>query len=115
MIDVKKVAHLARLAISDEEEKLYKGQLSSIFKHFEEIASIDTKNVEPLITPTDTKLVFREDHREVVLTVACDEQRRRVWPQLSDLLQQSQSVHARHLNIAHNRIVIVLPDQLESL
>ncbi len=69
MIDVKKVAHLARLAISDDEEKTYKAQMSTIFKHFEEIASVDTKNVEPLITPTDMKLVFREDKREVVLTV----------------------------------------------
>lgn len=69
MIDVKKVAHLARLSISAEEERTYQAQLSSIFKHFEEIASVETKDVEPLITPTEMKLVFREDQREVVLTV----------------------------------------------
>lgn len=69
MIDVKKVAHLARLSITAEEERKYQEQLSSIFKNFEEIASIDTKNVEPLVTPTDMALVFRADKQETLLTV----------------------------------------------
>lgn len=61
MIDVKKIAHLARLSITADEEKRFGEQMSSIFKHFEEIASIDTSNVAPLVTPTDMKLVFRAD------------------------------------------------------
>jgi aspartyl-tRNA(Asn)/glutamyl-tRNA(Gln) amidotransferase subunit C len=69
VIDVKKVAHLARLAITEEEEKTYQSQLSAIFEHFKEIAAIDTQGVEPLVTPTEMSLVFREDQREVVLTV----------------------------------------------
>ena len=69
MIDVKKIAHLARLSITAEEEKLYQEQMSSIFKHFEEIASIDTTGVEPLVTPTDMKLVFRVDKKEILQTV----------------------------------------------
>ncbi len=69
MIDVKKIAHLARLSITPQEEKMYQEQMSSIFKHFEEIAAIDTTNVEPLVTPTEMKLVFRHDKKEILQTV----------------------------------------------
>jgi len=66
VIDVKKIAQLARLSITTEEEKLYQDQMPSIFKHFEDIAEIDTTNVEPLVTPTDMKLVYRHDKKEVL-------------------------------------------------
>jgi aspartyl-tRNA(Asn)/glutamyl-tRNA(Gln) amidotransferase subunit C len=61
VIDVNKVAHLARLAITPGEEKKYQEQLTSIFKYFEEISALDTKGVEPLITPSEIALQFRED------------------------------------------------------
>jgi aspartyl-tRNA(Asn)/glutamyl-tRNA(Gln) amidotransferase subunit C len=69
VIDVKKIAQLARLSITSEEEKMYGEQMSSIFKHFEEISAIDTKDVEPLVTPTDMKLVYRHDKKEVTQSV----------------------------------------------
>ena len=67
MIDanaVNKVAGLARLQLTDEEKKLYAAQLSAILGYFEQIAKIDTKNVLPLVTPTDVEAFWREDELE---------------------------------------------------
>lgn len=61
MIDVKKVASLARLSLSPEEESKYQSQLADVFKHFEEVSQIDTKGVEPLVTPTQLEEFWRED------------------------------------------------------
>lgn len=66
MIDVQSVAHLARLTLSLDEEKAFEAQLSSIVQHFSEVEAVNTSNVEPLITPTDMALVFREDQTGAV-------------------------------------------------
>lgn len=60
-VDIAKVASLARLKITPEEQKTFAPQLESIFDHFEKIASIDTEGVEPLVTPTDMEVVYRDD------------------------------------------------------
>lgn len=62
MIEVGKVAELARLKISENEASSYKQQLEAIIKHFEEIRAIDTANVEPMITPSEIELYIREDN-----------------------------------------------------
>lgn len=69
MIDVKKVAQLARLKISEKEEPHYQQQMTAVLKYFSEVAEIDTQNVEPLVTPSDIELVFREDKAAVEITV----------------------------------------------
>ncbi len=69
MIDVRKVAQLARLQILSNEEPQYQAEMESILKYFEEVSAIDTQGVEPLITPTDIELVFREDKRMTEQTV----------------------------------------------
>lgn len=61
MIDVKKVALLARLEITDEEEALYKKQIPSILQYFEKISVLDTSGVEPLVTPTPMVQTLRID------------------------------------------------------
>lgn len=68
MINVKKVAELARLHIQPEEESQYQSQLSAIFKYFEEVAQIDTAGVEPLVTPSEIEQVWRADEAKVELT-----------------------------------------------
>ncbi len=68
MIDVQSVAKLSRLLLTEDEEKAFETQLSSIVKYFSEIEVIDTKEVEPLITPTDMAFHFREDKVQVVQT-----------------------------------------------
>lgn len=68
MIDVKKIAQLARLQISEAENKMYKVQMDEIFKFFEEISSVETKGIEPLVTPSEIEQVFRADKKEVFET-----------------------------------------------
>lgn len=64
MIDKKTVEHiakLARLSLSDKETNDLAQQLSKILGHFEQISKIDTKGIEPLVTPTDMEEFWRED------------------------------------------------------
>lgn len=58
---VQKVAELARLKLTDDEIKAIAGQLKAVLENFEQIAAVNTKDVEPLVTPTDLKVHFRED------------------------------------------------------
>ncbi|MBR7554036.1 Asp-tRNA(Asn)/Glu-tRNA(Gln) amidotransferase subunit GatC [Allobacillus sp. GCM10007491] len=59
--DVKHVANLARLAITDEEAEKYSEQLSSIINFSEQLSEVDTSNVKPMTHVLDMKNVFRED------------------------------------------------------
>lgn len=59
--EVARVAHLARLSLTAEETKKLATQLSSVLGHFEHVAKVDTTGVEPLVTPTDMKHVWRPD------------------------------------------------------
>lgn len=64
MIDRKTIEHIAKLArlyITEEEAQQYGEQLKKVLNHFEKVSTIDTKGVEPLITPTDVKPYWRED------------------------------------------------------
>lgn len=60
-MDINKVAQLARLTLSEEEQKAFTEQFDSILNYFEQIKNVDTSNVEPMITPTDIALYLRED------------------------------------------------------
>lgn len=59
--DVRHVALLARLHLSDTEEQELAAQLDQILGYFEVLANLDTEGVEPTahIAPIDTP--FRED------------------------------------------------------
>ena len=46
-IDVKYVAHLARLALSPDEDKQLGAQLGSILGYIEKLRELDVTNVEP--------------------------------------------------------------------
>jgi aspartyl-tRNA(Asn)/glutamyl-tRNA(Gln) amidotransferase subunit C len=46
-IDVKYVAHLARLALTPEEEKKLSAQLGNILGYIEKLRELDVTNVEP--------------------------------------------------------------------
>ena len=48
-MDVKKVAKLAHLEITDAEVELYTPQLAEIVKYVEQLNELDTENVEPAI------------------------------------------------------------------
>jgi len=46
-IDVKKVAKLANLKLTPEEEEKYSAQLSKILDYIEQLNQVDTSDVEP--------------------------------------------------------------------
>jgi len=58
---IKKVAHLSRTVVPEDDAKLYATQLESILEHFEVLSKVDTSNVEPTYQTTGLKTVLRED------------------------------------------------------
>jgi aspartyl-tRNA(Asn)/glutamyl-tRNA(Gln) amidotransferase subunit C len=68
---VKHVAHLARLAVTDEEAELLTEQLDKIIGFAEELNELDTDNVEPTTHVLELKNILRED--EVRNSVSVDE------------------------------------------
>ena len=69
--DVEKIAHLARLSITDREMPVYVKSLSSIVNFVDELSSIDTGNVSPMAHPLDGQhqrlrpdAVVETDHHE---------------------------------------------------
>jgi aspartyl-tRNA(Asn)/glutamyl-tRNA(Gln) amidotransferase subunit C len=75
---VKHVAHLARLAITEDEAKKFTTQLDAIIGFAEQLNELDTSNVEATSHVLDMKNVMREDKpveglpREEVLKNAPD-------------------------------------------
>ncbi len=59
--DVKKVARLARLAISDSEVQAAQAQLNGIFELIAEMQAVDTKGIEPMSHAQDVTQRLRED------------------------------------------------------
>ncbi len=58
---VKKVAKLSRLELTDSEIEEFTGQLGAIIEYVEKMNELDTKNVEPLAHCLPISNVFRED------------------------------------------------------
>lgn len=58
---VKKVAVLANLPISEDEEETYAEQLSEILEYVELLEKVDTSKVEPTFNVTGMQNVMRED------------------------------------------------------
>lgn len=59
--DVAKVAHLARLRLSDEELERFTHQLADILAHAADIEALDLGDVEPMAHPIPLVNVFRPD------------------------------------------------------
>lgn len=59
--DVKKIAHLARLNMSEHDIALYLPQLSTIFALVEQMNQVDTSHIEPLANPLDLSQRMRAD------------------------------------------------------
>ena len=58
---VRRVALLSRLELSDQEVSQFSTQLSAIFEYIEKLNELDTDNVEPLAHCLPVHNVFRED------------------------------------------------------
>ena len=59
--DVEKIAHLARIAIADEDIPGYTESLSNILKLVEQMDTVDTENVTPMAHPHSAYQRLRED------------------------------------------------------
>lgn len=74
--EVKKVAHLARLAVPEEQLEGYVRNLSNILNLVDQLSAVDTTGVEPMAHPLDMMQRLREDvvtetnHREKYQAVA---------------------------------------------
>ena len=58
---VQKVAHLARLELTSEEEEQFTTQLSSILEYFEQLSELDTEDVAPTTRAIEVSNVIRPD------------------------------------------------------
>lgn len=58
---VRHIAQLARIAMSDEELERLVPELNNILGWVEQLGEVDTEGVEPLATVIDQKLRLRED------------------------------------------------------
>jgi aspartyl-tRNA(Asn)/glutamyl-tRNA(Gln) amidotransferase subunit C len=67
--DVRWVAHLARLELSDAELEVMTRQLSAVIDYVNQLQQVDTEGVEPLAHPLPIHNVFREDELQPSLPV----------------------------------------------
>ncbi|MRG87412.1 Asp-tRNA(Asn)/Glu-tRNA(Gln) amidotransferase subunit GatC [Salinibacillus xinjiangensis] len=65
---VKHVANLARLAVTEEEAEKLTEELGSIIKFAEQLNELDTENVKPTTHVLDLKNVLRKDEPKEWLT-----------------------------------------------
>jgi len=65
---IEKLARLARVELTKEEEKGFEKDLESILSAFKDLEKVDTKGVKPTFQPVPVKNVLREDKVEPSLT-----------------------------------------------
>jgi aspartyl-tRNA(Asn)/glutamyl-tRNA(Gln) amidotransferase subunit C len=58
---VKRVAHLARIALPEEEVERMQGEINAILGFVEQLAQVDVEGVEPMTSVTPTRLKQRAD------------------------------------------------------
>ncbi len=66
-MDVSYVANLARIELTDEETKLFQGQLDQVLEYVEQLGELDVSNVEPTAHAVPLVNVLRADEPGVSL------------------------------------------------
>lgn len=59
--EVKHIARLARLGLSEEETEIFQSQLSAILENFEILQEVDTTDIPPTTHVIEMKNVIRDD------------------------------------------------------
>jgi aspartyl-tRNA(Asn)/glutamyl-tRNA(Gln) amidotransferase subunit C len=59
--EVRRIAELAKLDLTDDEVALYAGQLSNILDYFQKLQQLDTSHIEPTASVLPLKNVLRQD------------------------------------------------------
>ena len=62
--EVRRIAKLARLGLTNQEVEKFSGQLSDILSHAKMLDEVDTRKVEPVAQITGLKDVFYEDRKK---------------------------------------------------
>jgi len=58
---VRRIAHLARIAVTDEEVEHLEGELNAILHWVEQLGQVDTTGVEPMTSVVHVQREMRED------------------------------------------------------
>jgi aspartyl-tRNA(Asn)/glutamyl-tRNA(Gln) amidotransferase subunit C len=58
---VRRIAHLARIAVSDDEIKPLAGELNAILSFVEQLSEVDVSAVEPMTSVTPMQMKMRDD------------------------------------------------------
>lgn len=59
--EVRRIAELAKLDLTEDEVALYAGQLSHILQYFERLQELDTSQIEPTASVLPLKNILRPD------------------------------------------------------
>jgi aspartyl-tRNA(Asn)/glutamyl-tRNA(Gln) amidotransferase subunit C len=59
--EVRRIALLARLGLSDEEVERMRTQLANILEHFQELSQLDTSGIVPTAQSVSLENVYRTD------------------------------------------------------
>ena len=58
---VRRIAHLARIAVADDEVEHLQGEINAILAFVEQLAEVDVEGVEPMTSVTPMRITMRED------------------------------------------------------
>ncbi len=58
---VRRVAHLARIAVAEEEVEHLRGELNAMLAFVEQLAEVDVTGVEPMTSVTPMAMKMRQD------------------------------------------------------
>ena len=58
---VRRIAHLARVAVADDEVEHLRGEINSILAFVEQLSSVDVEGVEPMTSVTPMQMKKRSD------------------------------------------------------
>ena len=89
-MDVRKVARLAHLEITDEEVELYTPQMDSIVKYVEQLNELDTENIEPAIGGLTKESAATDADREDAPHESLGQKR---------ALEQAPDAHSGHFRV----------------
>lgn len=58
---VRRIAHLARIAVADDEVEHLRGEINAILAFVEQLSEVDVEGVEPMISVTPMQMPQRAD------------------------------------------------------
>jgi aspartyl-tRNA(Asn)/glutamyl-tRNA(Gln) amidotransferase subunit C len=58
---VRRIAHLARIAVEEEEVERLRVELNAMLAFVEQLQEVDVENVEPMTSVTPMKMIMRAD------------------------------------------------------